>query len=350
MTDVGSLLARATTGMVGWLSLAVAVGCGDAYQFETSTQDGFSTRQSSGGLPALLALVESAKDTTAFRGERIVRSVRREGVIEAREDVGADGTGAFTIELLEVLSVPPGFDQASFPIQYESAARFHWQLRDFRLRGVDRTLDNYAVAKMPETPVIAGIPCERLELLRTTPIGDRPGHYQVDFDPQTGFVLAWSEFDELDQVIYQSSFETFAYDGFVGDLILRDRAYAAQALDLGSDLQAQAGMLVREPDVLPVGFDLVRSELMDVPASIAAGQDAILRPGPWVRFLATDGVETISFTHAESPGLPRASIAEIRFVSLGGWEVGFGEYAGTSFAVAGRVSANDLRRIVESSF
>ena len=42
--------------------------------------------------------------------------------------------------------------------------------------------------------------------------------------------------------------------------------------------------------------------------------------------------------------------SSIRIVSEGAWEYGFGRVAGVSFVVAGRVDAQDLRRLVESAF
>ncbi len=172
----------------------------------------------------------------------------------------------------------------------------------------------------------------------------------VDVDPATGFVLAWKELDMIGQPIVESVYESFTYGGDVSDLSLRGRTFSAQPLDLAANLGQQAGFDVFYPDSVPDGFEVISGELMDVPSSIVVSGNAILKPGTWVRFLATDGIETVTFAHNDVQSPAAMGPAEIMMIRLGTWEVGFGEMLGTSYVIAGRLKDNDLRLIVQSAF
>ena len=314
--------------------------------------DGPTTAASTSGssLPPFLDLVERAKDTTAFRGTRRVSSISEMQVMEVVEDVGADGTGAFAIELVEAVSLLPGTDPLSFPVTHENAARFQWQMRDFRIWSLQRASVNYLIDVLPDAPVVAGIPCERVEFQRiSSPVG-RPGHFEADIDPNTGFVLAWRELGDQGQPIIESTFETFAYGGDVSDMTLRDRTFSAQVLDLNAELSSQVGGDVFVPDVFPQGFELVGGELLTIPSLPSLGTSAIIQAGDWVRFLASDGIETVSFAHGVTQAVSTSALGDLRVVSLGLWEVGFGELAGVKFVVAGRTKADGLASIVQSAF
>jgi hypothetical protein len=223
-------------------------------------------------------------------------------------------------------------------------------MRDFRIRDLDRVERSYSIFVLPQRSTVAGISCARVEFFRNDPLGGRPGHYEVDIDPETGFVLAWREFDDLDQVIVESVYETFEYGGDLGGLNVRGRSFVAQSLNLSGNLTQQAGVDVLFPDVFPEGFEVVSGEVMDVPTTITVDPDAFLQPGQWIRFVATDGIETITFMHAEAQVATAATTGEIKLFRLGTWELGSGELAGTKYAIAGRIDQEDLRLIVQSAF
>ncbi|MEM9379685.1 MAG: hypothetical protein AAGB93_07010 [Planctomycetota bacterium] len=332
---------------------AVLAACGDVTEIETRTGDEGSPIAGfveGGGAPPFLELVEDAKDSTAFRGVRRVRSVVEKEVLETRQTVGADGQGRFAIELLETLSLTSNIDPLTFPVTFENSARFQWQVRDFRIRDLDRTAQSYSIHVLPTSPTVAGIPCARVEFFRSAPIGGRPGHYEVDIDPRTGFVLAWREFDEFGQPIVESEYETFEYGGDTSDMVLRDRLFPAKELDLAGDLGGQAGMNVLYPDVAPLGFEVVAVELMEVPKSIGVSGHEILEPGSWVRFLMTDGIETITFVHDDDFQPSALSVVELKAFRQGAWEILFGDIQGTSIVIAGRVSDSMIRRVIQSAF
>ena len=309
-----------------------------------------TSESSSGSLPPYLDLVGRAKDNTAFRGTRRFRLVQGQSVMEVLEDVGADGTGRFAIELLDAVSLLPDADPISFPLVHENAARFQWQMRDFRLWSLQKACANYSINLLPTPPPVAGIPCERVEFVRFVGANGSPGHFEADIDPTTGFVLAWREFDEFQQPIVESVFETFVYGGDVSNLNLRERSFAAQTLDLNSALSAQVGAEVFVPDVFPTGYELIGGELLTIPNLPSLSSSSILQSGSWVRLMASDGLQTLSFAHAVSPSIASTAPGDLRVVSLGNWEVGFGEFAGTRFVVAGRVKVDALASVVQSAF
>lgn len=327
------------------------LSCGDSYSFQTSTGLTSTARATGGGSnPTFLMLVPGAKDTTPFRGVLRERVVQDNGVLETRQDVGADGTGDFAIELLEIISLPPDLNPLTFPIAFENALRAQWQVGGFRLRDLDRAAQNYSIRVLPQTHYVDGIPCVRVEFVRNAPLGRRPGHYEADIDPETGFVLGWREFDDTGQPIVESEYESFDYGAVVTNLNLRGPTFSAQPLDLAGDLSQQAGFDVHYPDVLPDGFEVISGEIMDVPTSFAQGASVVIRPGKWVRFVATDGIETITFVHNDLQAPTAMVTSEIKMSRVGAWEVGYGEIHGTTFAIAGRVTEDQLQQILESAF
>lgn len=341
--------ARCMAATLGLMALGLAA-CGVDPQGAGGVGLPPTSESTSSSLPPFLNLVERAKDNTAFRGTRRFRMVQGQDVMEVREDVGADGSGQFAIELLDAISLLPGADPVSFPLVHENAARFQWQMRDFRLWSLQKACSNYSINLLPTPPPVAGIPCERVEFIRFAGSDERPGHFEADIDPATGFVLAWREFDLSLQPIVESVFETFAYGGNVSNLNLRGRSFSAQTLDLNAGLSAQVGADVFVPDVYPPGYELVGGELLTIPNLPSLGASSILQPGDWVRLMASDGIQTLSFAHSISQAVSSAALGDLRVVSLGDWEVGFGEFGGIKFVVAGRVKVTTLASVVQSAF
>jgi len=240
---------------------------------------------------------------------------RQDGVLlEQLEDVGADGTGSFAIELLEVVSLPPDVDSLSYEILFESSARFQWTMRDFQIRDASLAASNYFVQLLTDAPVVAGIDCVRLSFLRQEEIGGRPGQYQVDVDPNTGFVLAWREFSNSGQMLADVAYESFEYGGDVSDMTLRGRQFAAAPLNVAMPLSGQIDFAPRFPDLLPGNMQVVSAEVQTVPDSLAAavspGASSYLPTGEWLLMVATDVVESLAL--APSPELAAATAQQPR--------------------------------------
>ncbi|MEM8711041.1 MAG: hypothetical protein AAGG01_08820 [Planctomycetota bacterium] len=342
----------------GLLVVSCADGSGEASSAaNTAGSDGATFAAGAGSESALpiLTQMQGVLDVTAFRGVR--RVIERQGglSLEQLEDVGADGQGRFSIELIDTISLPPDVDELSYPLLFESSARFQWTMRDFQVRDAAMAAQNYLVQTLPETPLVAGIGCVRLSVFRSESIGDRPGHYRVDVDPNTGFVLAWSELDDSGAELARVQYESFEYGGDLSDMILRGRSFEASPLTLTLPLHGQVDFTPRFPELLPGGMQVVSAEVQTVPASLAdavtPGESSYLPVGDWLRMIATDGIEAISFAHSSNVDTSaEAALGELRMVERGAWEIGFGRLDGTVFVVAARATLAEIERIVSSAF
>ena len=310
---------------------------------------------SSGGAPPILTKMLGAMDTTSFRGIRRVFELQGFDQIVQVEDVGADGTGRFAMELVDAPILPPHVDRMSYDIAFESSARFIWTLRDFRIRDVERATANYGIVVQPVTPMVAGIACTRISFRRHQPVGGRPGHYEVDVDETTGFALAWREFDEIGSVLAEVEYESFAYDGDLSDMQLRGRTFEARPLQLALGLTKQAMFPVYLPALTPPGMQFATAEVQTIPkshlAGLSAGAESALPVGEWLRSIANDGIEPIVFAHSGNP-LQAGGVTPsvVRWNLVGQWGVGYGHIGGVAFVVAGRANFNEIKRLIESAF
>ena len=316
------------------------------------------TATSISGSASIIQAIESSLEGRPFRGTRRVVERHDAGTgpietLETVEDVGWDGVGEYAIELIDAVQLPTNMDPMRFDMIFERSVDTRWKSRDFRVRSATLVATNYTVRETGTTTVVAGIQCETVEFVRNVSIDDRPSHYEVDVDPSTGMVLAWREFDFHGQVLVQSTYESFAYDGDLTDMILRRGALDATPLDIRVDLANQAGFNVNVPDVLPPGFALSAARTVEIAGGkvLDAKNDALLTDGDWVRFVATDGIESLSFAHADPAKThPYRSETRLNVLTQGTWEIGLGRVRGVSFVVMGRLADNHLRQIVESAF
>ena len=318
-----------------------------------------------GALPPIVKLMEGSLDRTPFKGLRTMTSfvavadhlggplqTLTAERIETRQTVAADGLGGFTIELDEEIALPVSIDSFSFPTSFERSVGAQWHAREFRVRDLERLVSNYSVSVMDLGHVVAGIPCHRVEFQRFTPFVERPGLYQLDVDPTTGFVLAMAELDALRNVIQEFQYESFEYAADLNDVALRREAFASTRFDVYQPLGRQAGFTVLVPDLLPDGFALSRASSFEVPVEIAPGESSFLVTGDWARLTADDGIEAIRFAHAR-PGVIQpigAAPTEVRVLYEGSFGVLFGNVRGVPIVCLGRVGPNALRRMIESSF
>jgi hypothetical protein len=344
--------------LAGLCALAVfASGCTDSGAAETGAGQTAITASAEDNAPPILNQMEGVLDSTAFRGVRRVFQRQGNGSLEQLEDVGADGTGQFSIELSDVVTYPPDVDSHAYDILFESSARFQWTMRDFQVRNAAQVAGNYLVTPQSVSPTVAGISCVRIGFLRNDSVGGRPGHYEADVDPSTGFVLAWREFDDVGTILAEVTYESFAYNGDVSDMTLRGRSFTVRPLSLALDLGPQVGFTTRLPDLLPGRMEFTVAEIQTVPGSMAAGLSpgsaSFLPVGDWLRLVATDGLEAMVFTHASrtlgvTPSA--AAMGELKMYQVGTWEIGFGRLDATAFVVAARASMDEIRLIVGSAF
>lgn len=353
---LSALNQRWQLGVAALLSVASLAACTDQNGGSVSSpdpSDSARTAASSSGSP-ILQLMQEAVDTTAFRGVRRYRS--RIGVesLEQVEDVGADGQGRLAFELVDIVTVPVSTDPFGYSIEAENAWRFQMTLRDPKIVSAFAAAQNYAISTLPETPMVAGIECLRLRLERHAPLGDRPADYEVDVDRDTGFALAWREYDAAGLLMSSMVYESFEYDGDLSDMQLRSRTFSATPISLGQPIAPQIGFPLHMPEALPEGFEIVAAELMNVPPSLAdpllMGEVSYLLPGEWIRVIASDGVEVITFMHSAPETSVSAVSGELNLAVDFDWKLAIGRAQGMSFICSARVSVEMLRQIIASAF
>lgn len=315
-------------------------------------------------IPPFLRDMEGVLDDTQFKGVRIHRSFHvlsdphsssvtlTSEVLETRELVASDGAGAYGIELIDAIRLPSSIDPIAFPITFERSVDSRWRLREFRIRDFDAMLGNYAVVAPGVTTTVAGRTCERIELSRYVATENRPGHYVLDVDPTTAFVLAMRELDETGATIQEFSYESIEFGADLTNVALRDGQFDRSPIDIHSPLETQVGFDVLVPDLLPDGFEFVSGAQIDVPSGLAPpGTDPMLPAGEWVRLEATDGVEALRFAHAQGIVLASGGASSVmRVVEEGAWRVAFGRVRGVAIVCSGRVGQHSLRRLIESAF
>lgn len=317
----------------------------------------FPTEQATAAAPILDFLHRSvgSRNRQPFRGVRRVTQFELDSdgiaaALEIREEVGSDGTGDYSIELVEVISLPAGMDRSLYPITHARSADVFWSKRDFDIQDIDLASLNYSITHLPDTALVAGVVCEQVEFVRYMTLGDRPGRYVVQFDPATGFVLGWTEFDRFGAVLVKSVYESFSYRASLDGLALRGASFSGNALSLARSLNGQSGFPVLLPDLLPSGFEIYEVKSFVVPVEMVQTGDSYLPPGPWARMHATDGIESLSFAHGQvMSGHSGIGDDQLRVLRQGSWVYGFGRASGVPFVVAGRVTTTALRQLVESA-
>ncbi len=341
------------------LGLAVVslTGCSDAganvdvQGSEDSTEQAMTWTS----LPDFLAFSVGSRDRLPFRGVRRIKQyeVDSDGLpelLEILEEVGSDGAGGYTIELLEAIELPSGTDGSLYEVAHARSVDVFWSKRDFRIQDLDLASANYTITHLPQTSTLAGIECEQVEFLRHVAPATRPGRYIVDFDPTTGFVLGWTEFDSAGAPLASSAYEAFSYRPVLSGLTLGGASFAGNSLDLNGSLDDQAGFSVLVPDLLPAGYEVYEVETFAVPVHFIQTGESFLPAGSWARIHATDGIESLSFAHAAvTSGSAGVGDDQLRVLRQGSWDYGFGRASGVPFIVAGRVSTTALRQLVESA-
>lgn len=343
------------------LSSVALVACGEQSGSLTDGSakgitDGSSTvvGQTAASAPPILHQMQDAFETVAFHGER--RYITHLGLetLEQLEEVGSDGAGHFAFEVVDLISAPASIDQPGYYIEAENAWRFAQLMRDPRVVNADALALNYTVTTLAATPTVADVPCISLSLQRNSALGDRPGHYEADVDPNTGFTLAWREFDANGQILNSMAYESFEYNGDLSGMTLKGRSFNAVPIALGQPVDSQINFQAHLPALLPEGFELIGAEVMTVPASlvpvIPSGEASYLIPGEWLRVIATDGLEVIVFTHSAEVGTGSTVSGELKISSELSWKVGYGRIDGISFVVAMRAPLDLVQRLVASSF
>lgn len=330
------------------LSLLVAglFACGEGTGWSASSENTLGdggevvSQASQGNLPPFFDRVVAAPYATAFRGTRRV-VLRRDGeTFDYLEEVGADGTGRFAVEVPQTQALPPGLDPTLTTLLLEQRARFGYRVRDPHITDLAVFAANWRVTVRSRDTVVAGHPCWRLEVERVTPLAPVEARYELDVEPRTGLVLGWRELDTTGLVHAEVVYQTLTFGADVSAMDLRDRDVVAVDLDPLGDLAAQVGAAVHMPNLPPPGFVLEEVELLTLSAT-----------EEWLKFVYTDGFERAYFLHAvdRTQAAPAPSTSHVAHAPFGNWTFALGQVQDVDVIVAGKVPAQYLADLIQSA-
>jgi len=331
------------------LAAAWTAACDDAGSWSVETDTGAAavvTQGSGAALPPFLGAMRGAPYQTAFTGTRRVVLHREGATFDYIEDVGADGTGRFAVEVPLVSALPPEFDPALAAPLLAQRGRFGYRVRDPQVTDLAQLALNWDVHVVARDARVAGHTCWRLELRRRAPLSAHDVVYELAVDPRTGLVLAWREADLAGQVRSEVEYLTLQYGGDTSGMDLRERDVTAVDLDPTQDLAPQVGAPVHLPTLTPPGFALEEVELLSVPPAVTGGA-----LDEWVKAVFTDGLERVHFLHRvdRTVALPQAQPGALDLVTFGSWTFGLGTVNGVRVMVAGKVPSLYLEELVQTA-
>ncbi len=349
MSPFRSVLRGAAT-LTATLTAALLAACGrddSGWSVETDTGSAAVVTQGAGSAwPPFFAALQTAPYQTAFTGTRRVVLHRDGTTFDYIENVGADGTGRFAVEVPLVNTLPPELDPVLAAPLLAQRGRFGYRLRDPQVTDLGLLALNWDVQVIARDARVAGHTCWRLELRRRTPLTVHDVVYELAVDPRTGLVLAWRESDLAGVVRSEVEYSTLQYGGDTSGMDLRERDVAAVDLDLAQDLAQQVGAPVHVPTLAPPGFNLEEVELLSVPPAVTGGA-----LDEWVKVVFTDGLERVHFLHRVDRTLsaPQAQPGALDLVTFGSWTFGLGTVNGVRVMAAGKVPSLYLEELVQTA-
>ena len=160
-------------------SSAAAPGTGGGPAATNPGSPGGGTQNSGGGNTDFLALVPGAPDRVALRGTRRVQLNYNPPGVVYTEDVGYDGMGSFSIELIDLVTPHPDPDR--FRLLQDQRQVMTFRFRDWLIRDYGLFLQNYGHSVLNDATVVAGRSCVQLDVMSTAQ-GPQI-RYVVDVDP-----------------------------------------------------------------------------------------------------------------------------------------------------------------------
>ncbi len=342
---------RSTLAVAIVASLGLA-SCGDgqtSFEVNNDVSKG-GTYASTTQLPLLQAMAE-APFTVSYCGERRVEQhLDVDGVPSVtiqREGVCADGSGAFSVRLLDSIQPILGPTELQMLQALQSArAGFLYLERDFRIRDLPLFLQNYAVVTFPGAVDVAGRSCVELEVQRQEGADRR---YLLAVDPANGLVLRSREEDLNGQLISLVEFELLQLDPDFTDVEFHPTT-PDQPLDLEDPDLAGIHFEFGTPRFLPEGFQLRTTEVVDDASDSSR----------WVKLAYGDGVEQLFFLHGgplQRGGMAGNTNARfqdfdqdvVRVLRVGPWSVAQGEVGGQRVITVGKRAEHELLLMLESA-
>lgn len=197
-----------------------------------------------------------------------------------RERITTDGLGHYAIapeDLVESSSL----DWGGFELIQRAREGFHFRYRDFLVRDPVLFERNWRTIELAQPVTVAGRLCQRFRLERV--VGE-PVAFELSIDSETDLVLASDEFDAEGQRVASMVYESFVLAPQTGSTVWHAPANDEVALDARIDVQAQLGVRVLQPHLLPAGQGLL--EIATV------GDDPAER---WLKLTYSDGIEPLFF-------------------------------------------------------
>ncbi|MDA1265485.1 MAG: hypothetical protein O2816_10445, partial [Planctomycetota bacterium] len=314
--------------------LGLLAGCSGEAKAASNTSDDPAFEFSSGG-PAFLDLAADAPWNTVFRGIRLVKLYHEAPGFEYREEVGADGEGGFNISTLEVLTAHP--NPGVLLALQDLRQTLSYRYRDFVIRDLALFQQNYAIAIIDAQRSVAGIPTVQLRIDR---MQDAHSAYLVDFDPTTGLVLAYQEYDLVGNLVADVAFESFTYDADLTGLNMVSYLYETTPVSMNSgQLQSAFKFDPLIPSYLPQGYSLLDS--MD---------KQVAEDGTRAKVYMTDGLEMLILSSMRPTIGPKEVTASRMFSSdLGTWRGMLGEVNGIPVLIAGKVDLSEQSLVLQSA-
>ncbi len=261
-----------------------------------------------------------------------------------REEVLADGSGAFEVNATEVLSAHPQPDL--FLMLQRVRQGFVYRMRDFQLRDLRLFRSNYSVEVIGNAPV-AGVDCVVLRVERLVlPDGD----HLVHVDPETGLVLRWEDRTAGGSVRGRMQFESYTRTPDLTGAVLSEGRYDSRRINLSLSDASEVGFELLRPSLPPSGYRLEESSVLVDDLG-----------DKWVRSYYTDGVQRVAFMHRGAPVSPMpgpgpgfegaipSGEGVVRESHLGPWTIVTGRVGDQHVILMGRVPADELYQMLQSA-
>jgi hypothetical protein len=261
-----------------------------------------------------------------------------------REDVGADGKGNFSIELIELLTPVP--NSQIFQLLQDQRQVMTYRFRDWLIRDYGLFLQNYSHFILNLATVVAGQACVQLDVMSTAP--GTQIRYVVDVDPTNGIVMRWEEQDLSGQVLARMEYETYEPHGDTSDMTLVRRLFESSSHALDEDLIAIFGFEPLIPTLLPnAAFQLMPQLEKSTVSNPQGGPDAV-----WAKAYVTDGLE-LAVLMSQAPVLNahngNGKLGTVDHMQLGSWGALRGDVHGFPVVVGGKFDLDDLALMLQSA-
>lgn len=321
---------------VSCASLLALAACGGRTEVTSSGSDDPEVGSSSGGGTGFLEASVDALWTTSFLGTRLVTLNHTQPGVQYREEVGADGEGNFSIITLEVLTPHP--DPDLFLAVQDLRQTLSFRYRDFAIKDWDLFTQEYAVAIVDDHREVAGIPTVQVRVDRMT---ERKTYYEVDFDPVTSLVLAYTERDmATGALIAEVAFEALEYlPDLTGHTLISHLYPTTEHSISGGNLDAVFDFDPLIPSYVPPGYRVLDTlERQEAP------------DGPRAKVYLTDGLEVIVVA-SQKPmiGVGAPPPSRVWSTDLGSWTGMIGDAQGYPVMTAGKVDSLQQSLMLQSA-